>query len=316
MRGAALAWIAAFGAGLFGQERPFVAETRLVQVPVTVTDSQEKNVDGLTAANFSVLEDGRPREFKLDTFGPGASPISLVIAVQTSGISMPAMVKIRRIGGMIQPLVVGRRGEAAVMGFDSDVQWLQGFTSDAETVQKVIRNLHTGAEMRSRMLDAVVESAGHLKDRPGRKVLFVISESKDRGSTAHLENAVEAVEREGIEVFAAPYSAQASSWIAKPEDLPPPSGGDYLAVFAELFRMGKTNHAHALADATGGAVYPFLRERAVEKAVERLGAEVHSQYILSFAPSAGRPGMHRIEVGLVNRPDARVARSRRAYWTE
>jgi VWFA-related protein len=301
---------------VFAQDRPFRTEIHVVQVPVTVLNEKGANIDGLKAPDFSVLDNGDERRVSLDTFGTGVAPISLAIAIQTSGISKPALAKIRRIGGMIQPLVIGRRGEAAVLTFDDEINWRLDFTSDSEAIQKVIRAVQPGGGLRqARMLDAVVDAADLMKERKGRRVLLLISETKDRGSHSKLENAIQAVEREGVEVFAATYSAQASSWTAQPDDLPPPSGPNYLAVFSEMARVGKANHAIALTQATGGAHYPFLRERGVEKAIESLGVDVHAQYILSFPQPAGAEGMHRIDVSLPGRGDVRI-RSRRAYWAE
>jgi VWFA-related protein len=289
---------------LLAQDRTFRTDIRVVQVPVTVTNQAGANIDGLKAGDFSVLDNGAERQFTLDTFGTGVAPISLAIAIQTSGISKPAIAKIRRIGGMIQPLVTGRRGEVAVLTFDDEIDWRLNFTSDADVLQKVIKKIDTGGPMQARMLDAAVDVADAMKDRKGRRVLLLISETKDRGSHAKLEQAIAAVEREGIEVFAATYSAQAASW-----------GANYLAIFTEMARLGKTNHAIALTQATGGANYPFLRERGVEKAIENLGVDVHAQYILSFPQPPGAEGMHRIDVSLPNRSDLRI-RSRRAYWAE
>lgn len=300
---------------LFAQDRTFRTEVHVVQVPVTVTNEKGGNIDGLKARDFTVLDNGDDRQFTLDTFGTGVAPISLAIAIQTSGISKPALAKIRRIGGMIQPLVIGRRGEAAVLTFDDEINWRLNFTSDADALQRVIKSIDTGGLMQSRLLDAVVDVADVMKDRKGRRVLLLISENKDRGSHAKLESAIQAVEREGIEVFAATYSAQATSWTASPDDLPPPSGANYLAIFTELARTGKTNHVIALTQATGGASYPFLRERGVEKAIETLGVDVHAQYILSFPQPPDAEGMHRIDVSVPNRSDVRI-RSRRAYWAE
>jgi VWFA-related protein len=262
-----------------------------------------------------VLDDGMKREITLDTFGSGAAPISLVIAIQSSGISSAALARIRRIGSLIQPLVIGHRGEAAVVVFDEDIQWLRDFTSDTEAIQATIRDLKVGAPMQARMFDTVLDAAERMKARKGRRVLLVISESRDRGSRAHLEDSLQAVEREGVEVFAASYSAYATAMTAHSGELPPPSGANYLTVFNELARLGKTNHIQALTQATGGSDYPFLRERAVEKAVEKLGAEVHSQYILSYPQRAVSTGMHQIEVTVPERHDLRI-RSRRAYWAE
>jgi VWFA-related protein len=304
--------------GVTVQERPFRTEIRVVQVPVSVTDAKGDNVDGLKARDFLVLDDGNPRTATLDTFGTGMAPISLVIAVQTSGISKPALAKVRRIGSMIQPLVIGRRGEAAVVTFDDDINWRLDFTSNADAIQKALRALETPASLqakpRARMLDTVVDTAELMKERKGRRVLLLISETKDRGSKAKLDEAVQAVEREGVEVFAATYSAAGTTWVSDPDDLPPPSGTDYMAVFTEMFRLGKTNHTLALAQATGGSDYGFLRERGVEKAIETLGVDVHSQYILSF-PAGGAKGMHRIDVSMPNRTDVRI-RARRAWWED
>jgi VWFA-related protein len=305
---------------LLAQQPPLIrTEIRVVQVPVTVTDAKGANVDGLKARDFRVEDDGARREINLDTFGVGAAPISLVIAIQTAGISKPALAKVRRIGGMIQPLVIGRRGEAAVVTFDSEISWGLNFTSNSDAIRKAVRSVEAAdspqAALQARLLDAIVDAADLMKDRKGRRVLLIVSENKDRGSHSHLEQAVEAVEREGIEVFAATYSASATAWIADPEDLPPPSGANYLTVFTEAFRLGKTNHALALTQATGGADYTFLRERGIEKAIESLGADVHSQYILSFPEPRASHGMHRIDVSLPNRADLRI-RFRRAYWAE
>jgi hypothetical protein len=58
-----------------------------------------------------------------------------------------------------------------------------------------------------------------------------------------------------------------------------------------------------------------LRERGIEKAIETLGVDVHSQYILSFPEETAAKGMHRIDVSLPNRNDVRI-HARRAYWVD
>jgi VWFA-related protein len=297
------------------QDQSFRVESRVVQVPVTVTDAKGRDVEGLTARDFTVLDDNQPRQITLDTFSTGAAPISLVIAVQNSAISAAALAKIRRIGGMIQPLVIGRRGEAAVLTFDSDLTWTRDFTHSSDAIQIAIRSLTIGSPTQARMFDAVLEAADHMKQRPGRKVLLILAESRDRGSKAHLDEVLQTVEREGIEIFAASYSPYASTFADRSGELPPPSEANYLKVFTELARLGKTNDLRALTQATGGSDYPFLKQSAVEKAIESLGVEVHSQYILSFPPQSGHQGMHQIAVSLPGRGNLLI-HARQAYWTD
>ena len=315
------------------QNGAFRVQTKVVQVPVRVTDKKGQNLDGFTARDFVVLDDGLRHEITVDDFTTGMAPISLVIAIQTSGISTPALTKVRRIGNMIQPLVTGLRGEAAVVTFGSKITWLQDFTSKDERVSAAVKNLKPESSMQqARMLDAIATAADRMTDRKGRKVLLLISENRDRGSKTTFPQALEAVEREGIEVFGAHYSAYATALIAKPKDLPDlsappvtaidpseeddgPPGVDLLGMLFELSRLGKTNAIQALTQATGGADYPWVKERGIENAIEQLGVEVHSQYLLSFSQSGSSTGMHRIEVSVPSRSDLRI-RSRRFYWAD
>ena len=48
-------------------------------------------------------------------------------------------------------------------------------------------------------------------ERDAKKALLLISESRDRGSETKFQQAMEAVTREGIEVFAAHYSAYSTT---------------------------------------------------------------------------------------------------------
>jgi hypothetical protein len=88
-----------------------------------------------------------------------------------------------------------------------------------------------------------------------------------------------------------------------------------MQVIGELARLGKTNVIQALTTATGGADFPFFKERGIENAIEKLGAEVHSQYMLSFPQRDNTPGPHLIEVAVPDREGLRI-RSRRTYWAD
>jgi len=183
-------------------------------------------------------------------------------------------------------------------------------------------HLKAGSAMyRARMLDAIGEAAGHMQHRKGRKVLLLVSESRDRGSETSFQQAVEAVGREGSEVFGAHYSAYVTGLDAKPQDQPElpstvvsgdPSdwpgsapGVDFLAIFSEFGRLGKTNVVRMLTRVTGGFDYLFARERGIEDAIA----------ILSFPQAKNEAGLHRIEVSVPHRAGLLI-RSRRTYWSD
>src|SRR5438270_13909530 len=87
------------------QQPGFNVQSRLVLVPVSVTDAKGQSVDGLDRADFVLLDNGRPQQAAVDTIVTGVAPVALVIAVQTSGISAASLEKVRKTASMIQPLV-------------------------------------------------------------------------------------------------------------------------------------------------------------------------------------------------------------------
>lgn len=291
----------------------FRVESKVVQVPVIVTDKLGRNINALRAADFEVLDNGVPQTVTLDDFSSGLPPISLVVAVQCSRTSQLALPDIRRIAAMIQPLITGARGEAAVLAFDREIRWVQDFTRNEEKIYDAMKSLKTGAGG-ARIFDALTEAAERLSPRKGRKVMLLISQSNDSGSHIKLKDAIQTAERDGIEIFAAHYSAYAMSWIARSEDFPDKPTLDQM-FYTELARLGSANHSKALAFATGGVDYSFARQQGLDKAIEQLGAEVHSQYILSFPQHEDTPGVHRIGVSIPGREDLRI-RARLSYWVE
>ena len=67
---------------LVAQDSRFGVRSRLVVVPVTVTDAKGRSVDDLEVSDFVVLDGGRERKIAVDTIATGVAPIALVIAVQ------------------------------------------------------------------------------------------------------------------------------------------------------------------------------------------------------------------------------------------
>jgi len=338
-------------AALTAQEPRFGAQSRLVLVPTTVTDARGRTIDGLETTDFMVLDNGKPQKLTVDTIGTGVAPIALVVAVQASGISKAVLDKVRKIGGMIQPIVTGNRGCAAVVSFSERIVWMQECTSNDDALAQALEQIRPGANKSARMLDAVEQSIERLQKHPNsHRVLLLISESRDRGSDTALEQVAVAAQTAGVTVYAATYSAFKTGFTSKapPETEPltlnhpkmptdetgTVSGGppecnpvacpdpamppleqrvDVKGGIGELVRLGKTNTSEALTKGTGGAIFPFTRLKGLEEAIEKLGTELHSQYLLSFTPDNPASGYHRLEVRVAG-GDFRV-RARPGYWT-
>ncbi len=332
---------------LLAQEPRFGAQSRLVMMPVTVDDRSGHPVEGLEAADFIVLDEGRPQKVLLDTFGTGVAPIALVIAVQASDISAAVLENVWKIGPMIQPLITGESGCAAVVAFSERVDWLQECTKDPDAITRALRRIQPSGEVKTgRMLDASLEAIERLRKRPtDRRVLLLISESRDRGSDADLNTVAEAAQNAGVTVYAATYSAfktaftTRASAIGKPRPpkvplnpheqtntrdgspakkydpyVPPPEQrADLLAALTELFRLRQPVTTDVLSNFTGGETYSFTRGRTLQEVIEKLGQDLHTQYIVSFRPESPEAGFHRLDVEVTRKGNYRV-RTRPGYW--
>jgi VWFA-related protein len=291
----------------------------LVLVPTTVTDKKGLLIDGLSVDDFVVTDDGVKQKVHMDTSDTVLAPVSLVVLIQSSGISTPALARIKLVGAMIQPVVIGERGQAAVIAYDTDVRTFQEFTSDGGKIRAAFENIEPRTIKQAKMIDAVIEGMKMLDTRPEnyRRIMIVMGESRDRGSKHKLVEAVEMAQRAGTVIYSLTYSAQGEAWTSSSENAPPmPGGPDYIGAIGELTRMGKTNDADAFAKATGGRHLSFLKLGSLEAVISRTGEEIHSQYLLSFVPQESKNmGLHHIEVHVAKFPDA-VVRARPGYWPE
>lgn len=328
---------------LAAEEPKFAVQSRLVLVPVTVTDGKGRAVEDLDTADFLLSDNGKQQTVAVDSFTTGVAPLALVVAVQSSGISAAALAKVQKIGSMIKPLITGVRGCAALVAFAERVQWLQECTASEDALGLAFGLLKPGEDKAAHMLDAVQEAIVHLAKRPNaRRVLFVISESRDRGSETSLESVLMAAQASGVTIYALTYSAFKTAFTVKPSDrdssrpvekaplpskhpqtsptyanipLPPPEQRlDILGGVNEILRLGKTNTTKVLASSTGGTTISFNRQSSLENAIEKLGTELHTQYVLSFVPEVPVPGYHELAVRIARSGDFRI-RTRPGYWS-
>lgn len=293
----------------------------LVLVPTSVTDRHGKTVDGLTESDFQVLDNGRFVRHSLETT---VAPIALVVAVQTSGISGPALAKVQKIGAMFEPLVVGDGGVAAIVTYSDEVKVRQEFTHSAGEFTQSMRKIEPDGAG-ARMNDAVLKSVNMLAARPKfRRVLVVIGESRDRGSQAKFQDALTRAQSANVTVYPMNYSVYKTSFTSRGDErfrgsgrrvYEPGGGMDLLAAITEIGRLGTRNAGEALAKYTGDEKLSFARLAELERVIAKVGEDLHSQYLLSFQAGDTESRIyHNITVN-VRRAETAV-RARPGYWPE
>jgi Ca-activated chloride channel family protein len=162
------------GGGFVGSVR-----VELVELPVVVLDQNGVPMTGLKLEDFTVYEDDE--EVEVEGFGTTADlPLSLALAVDTSGSMIEDFPKVRRaVRGFTDELL--EEGDQAVLirfSWDAKVQvrWtdnIQALVGDLDTVTP---------EGGTSLHDAVIRSLEQFRGRRGRQAVVLLTDGEDTTS--------------------------------------------------------------------------------------------------------------------------------------
>jgi len=312
----------------------FRGSGQLVVAPTTIKDSKGRMVDGLEPSDLLLYDNNVLRPIQADL---AVYPISLVVAVESGENSKAVLDKLGSSGILISQLLAAEEGETALLSFSDQVIRRVDFTSDPDDLTQKLKRLrpdgHGDAALDA--LSTALDMLAHRK-RGRRLIILMMSESRDRSSKSGLPEIVQRVQQLNAAVYWLTYSTTWTRYTDRrvttyadiedpkdvgknkekdetpiPQDSPPM---DLLAPFKELAHLTKPNLADLFTRLTGARQMSFLTKGALESAIHDIGDEIHREYILTFVPATGQPGMfHSIRVEVKNRPDLKV-RTREGYW--
>jgi VWFA-related protein len=330
------------------EEQPPLATIRttveVVVAPVLVTDRSGAFINGLRPDQFRLFDNDKEQNVQVDvTF----TPISLVLVLQANSHVEHLLPQVRKIGNLITPLMIGEQGEAALIAYDSRIRTLQDFTSDPDKITQQVKSLYPGSTA-NRMIDAVEAASRMLRSRPRdrRRVILLIGETRDLSSEANARQTLIDLQLNNVALYAVDMSRLISTLTAapnpsRPDNLPPAmhplppnvaatptavqqtwGSGDnrveFVPLMVEIFKdvkaIFKANPVELFTKGTGGTEFSFYRERGLEDAIQRIGEQLHSQYLISYTPSNKEEGgFHEIKVQVIGHNDYRT-QTRPGYW--
>jgi VWFA-related protein len=298
----------------------------LVQIPVMVKDKQGRRVDGLLPQDFTVLENGKAQKLTFFTSDPFQLSVAVLIDL---GMADVALQKVNdtysALVGSFSPY-----DEVALYTYSSTVSRLADFTGQSNRLtsvldtMKLVRGHNNGPPVLGGPLgpqppmvngipvgtagpppvytppkeahvlnDAILKAAMDLskRERTRRKVIFVISDGRERGSNASYSEVLRVLQLQGIQVKAVVLDMGALPVYKQAEKLP------------HVFRQGYSNILPRYTNATGGGnVFTELSRNSIEQAYAQITSEARNQYTLGYSPKAvaGASAYRSIEV-LVHR---------------
>jgi VWFA-related protein len=300
-----------------------VSNVNFVQVPVTVKDESGRLVNGLVPKDFAVYENGEKQKMTFFTSDP--FPLSAAVIFDL-GMPDSAVQKVNQTFPALEG-AFSQFDEVSLYTYSSTVARLADFGAVGQQLNETLNELKTkrgrndGVPVTSGPLgpqgpivngvpvgqpvpvlitppkeshvinDAILAAALDLnkRERGRRKIIFVISDGRELGSTAGYSDVMKVLLTNGIVVYGVGVGGT-----------PLPGYGKLQRLHVPRFGTGDILPKYA--SATGGEVFTEFSRDAIGEVYARAIGDARNQYTLGYMTKAA-PGAYReIEVR-VARPD-------------
>ena len=277
-----------------------------VRVFVTVTDGDGRLVTTLAQSDFEIRDDGKPQPITL--FDNTPQPIRLVVMLDVSG-SMEGNLPLLRAAAdqlfaRLRPDDVVRVG-----AFGRDITISPSFTRDVNELRSALPTMIAPDAPTPlwRALEKALDAFD--KESDVRPVILVLSDGKDSGFFDFSQRPISQAEiidrarNDAVMIYAVGMRSRSTQRM--PSGLG--RGGLQAALTADLPDPGLAR----VAQETGGGYLEIRAGQDLAGAFARVADELHSQYLIGFAPPKRDGKRHDIEVRLTQR--GLTARARKSY---
>ncbi len=280
----------ALGAQSGDQPGTFHANSRLVLVPVSVTDNYGKTILGLHADDFKIFDDQKPQPIL--SFSSEDVPSSVGLILDVSG-SMLHSLGIAKEGARALVQEANPQDEFLLLTVSTQPASGPEFTSDAGVVAQNIAYTKPGGL--TALIDTVYLGLNQMRNaHHPRRALVVFSDGMDNHSQYSRNQLLRIALEADVQIYTVilPTTGSGSpnqipfrpSMIAKPGDRGRELEGPELL--------------ETLADKTGGLHFRAHDDTTAREAMRKVGDALRNQYIIGFQPTgadtAGKS--HRIRV--------------------
>jgi Ca-activated chloride channel family protein len=280
-----------------GQQKPVFRGTGdAVRIFATVTDRDGRLVTTLTRDDFEVRDEGQPQPITI--FDNSPRPIRLIVMLDVSG-SMSGNLPLLRAAA---EQLFGRlqQHDAARVGtFGHDVVISPAFTRDGDQLRAALPT-SIAPDAPTPLWRAVDEAMNAFSaEAEERRVVLVLSDGKDSGPIgfrARYVSQVEVIERardDGVMVYAIGMRSRG----ARPTMPGIGPGGLQAMLTADLPDPGLAR----VAEETGGGYTEIRFGQDLVAAFTRVADELHSQYLIGFAPPKRDGKVHELELRVSER---------------
>ena len=274
-------------ATLLAQQPTFKTGTQIVPLYVTVLDADKRLVPDLNKEDFEVLDNAQP--VTLTLFQNEPEPFSCVVMLDTSG-SMTNSIDLLKQAAEQFVIRLLPTDKGMVGAFNDKIQFTTtDFTSNRDELVGALQDIDYGYP--TRLWDATEASIDQLRKETGRRVVHVFTDGDDTDSRIGLGKVMD--EARASEVMVYSIGLQSVYFNGQRQIRTQPDRG-----------------LKKISDETGGGYFELHRTDDLGSTFTRVAQELHSQYVLGFAPATDGK-LHKLEVRV--KQAGMTARARKTY---
>jgi VWFA-related protein len=262
---------AAAGTSLAAMQPTFSTRVEGVRVDVLVTDGSRRPLRGLTAADFSIRDNGVPQQIDLVSFGETSLNVGLAFDLSESVVG--ARLDQLKAAGAALTAELHPGDQSALVTFDTVVSLPCPLSANRLCLRDA---LNATPARETALVDGVFAGMMIGESDAGRSLLMVFSDGLDTASFIDSDRVLEMGRRSDVVVY--PITTKG----ARPEFL------------------------EELATLTGGRLHEVEASGDLSATFRAILDEFRHRYLITYAPkNVPKDGWHKLEVK-VNRSGARV----------
>lgn len=277
-----------------------VAAPQVVRLNASVTDRHGRAVAGLGPRDFSVTENGEPRE--VTQVVETRAPFNLVLLLDVSG-SVEERLDFIRKAALAFVNTTGSQDRVAVVSFRDDVQLISEFTTDKQLLAERLKEIEAGGA--TALYDSLAYTLVHtLRPLRGeRTAVVVLSDGDDNRSFVPFAELIEAVSESGALIYPLyiPSGLIPAASAPAPQVTLDPVRTRYLTLTSRAAEEGRR-----LAEVSGGVFYPVTRLDELQRAYDDVVAQLRTAYTISYSSNLTTTSAERRVRVRVNRDGAAV----------
>jgi VWFA-related protein len=257
----------------------------VVQLHISAVDKSNHFVKGLTEADFTVQEDGRPQA--VTGFEVAEKlPLAIGLVVDGSGSMEKAMSFVHEASAELFKQLIRDKDKGFVIEFREQPRMVQDVTGDSASLQRAARE--PGARGATALYDSIVLGLYQFRTLQGRKALIVVTDGADNRSHVDYDTLLRYARSAGAPIY-------------------------FIGIDISMIDFGVRKALNEIARESGGEVFHVSNAEKIREVTERIEEELRSQYVVAFRTDSQKPdGEYRAVVVAVSKPGV-TARTIKGY---